>query len=211
MQKKLSQNLIVAVNAISFTGAAIFGGIGIFAAIANFTKGDWSIYNGSIESLIGTISTSFFLAILALLFGILAKMTIKKISDANILKKAYGTVAVVSGLLTILFIAVAVSIAIFALISIGSKSVDQGTLWLSGFLSSIICAAVTFGTALIAKKVSDGQIKLLPMATNIVLGISSLSALLMLISTIVNVYGNNSSSYYNNDYYDALNGLLDLF
>ena len=208
MQKKLSQNLIVAVNAISFAAAAIFGGIGVFAAIANFTKGNWTIFSPSIENTFLSVPMSFFLAILAILFGLLAKMTIKKVSDATLLNKAYGLVAVVSGLVSVLFVTIAISVAIFALIAVGSKSVDQGDLWLSGFLSSLICGGVAFGTAFIAKKVYDGKIAILPMATNIVLGVTALSAVLMLISTIVNLYSNNSGY---GSYGDALDSLEGLF
>lgn len=208
MHKKLSQNLIIAVNAISFTGAAIFGGIGIFAAIANFTKGDWRIYSSGIESLIGGIDTSFFLAILALALGILARYTIKKITNADLLKKAYGIVAAVSVVLTTLFVAVAVSIALYALIGIGSKAISQKELWLNGFLSAMIAAAVACGVAYVAKKVSAGKIAILPIATNIALGVSSLSLLLMIISTVVNIYGSSNSRYPSDDY---LNDLYHLF
>ena len=199
MHKKLSQNLIVAVNAISFGGAAIFGGIGIFAAIANFTKGEWRIYGGSIEGLIGSIATSFFLAVLALGLGILARYTLKKITNSDLLKKAYGTLAVVAGIIGVVLVAVAVSIAIYALIVVGSKA-SQKELWLNGFLAAIIAAIVAFATTYIANKVSSGKIAVLPMATNIVLGVASLSFLLMVISTIVNVYGKSSSSGYGSIY-----------
>ena len=205
MHKKLPQNLIVAVNAISFAGAAIFGGLGIFAAIANFTN-DWIIYGGGIESLVGAVATSFFLAVLALCFGLLAKFTIKKITNADLLKKAYGIVAVVAGLLAVLFVVVAVSVAIYALIVVGSKYVDQGDLWLSGFLSALIAAVVAGGTAYLAKKITTGKIAILPLATNAVLGVASLSFLLMIISTIVNTYGDSPSSGLN-----SLDDWADLF
>ena len=207
---KLSQNTIIAINTISFGGAAIFGGIGIFSAISNFTKGDWYIYNSGIESLISGAGTSFFLAILALLFGVLAKLTIKKINNADLLKKSYEKLAIVSALLTVLSIAVAVSIMLFALIAIGAKGINQKTLWLNGFLSALIAAVVTGTTAYFSKKISSGKIATLPSATDIVLGIASVSFLLMIISTIVTLYAGHSSTPSN--YLDEVqNGLEDFY
>ena len=208
MNKKLSQNLIVAINAISFGGAAIFGGIGIFAAISNFTKGSWYIYGGAFEGLIGSVATSFFLAVLALAFGLLAKFTIKKITSSDLLKKAYVALSVVSKILTVFFVAVAVSVAIYALIGVGSDYVSQKDLWLNGFLAALISAAVAGAVAMISHKVASEKITILPLATHAVLGVASLSLLLMIISTIVNLYGNGSSS---SSYSDSLNELNDLF
>jgi len=205
MQKKLSQNLIVAVNAISFGGAAIFGGIGIFAAISNFTKGSWYIYGYGIETLISGIATSFFLAVLAVLFGLLAKYTIKKITNADLLKKAYETLAVITLILSVLFVAVALSIAIYALIGVGSKSISQKELWLNSFLPALIAAVVTGIVACISKKVARGYIAILPLATNIVLGVASVSLILMIVSTAVNIYGKSSSKKASDLYDDIYN------
>jgi len=207
MHKKLSQNLVIAVNAISFGGAAIFGGIGIFAAIANFTKGSWYIYGYGIESLVSGVATSFFLAVLALLLGLLAKFTIKKINNADLLKKTYETLAVVTLILTTLFVAIALSVAIYALIGVGSKSIDQKELWLNGFLPALIAAVVTGTVAFIGKKVAKGKIAILPLATNIVLGIASVSLLLMIVSTVVEIYGKSSSQKANDLYNDLYNWL----
>ena len=207
MHKKLSQNLVIAVNAISFGGAAIFGGIGIFAAIANFTKGSWYIYGYGIESLVSVIATSFFLAVLALLLALLAKFTIKKINNADLLKKTYETLAVVTLILTTLFVAIALSVAIYALIGVGSKSIDQKELWLNGFLPALIAAVVTGTVAFIGKKVAKGKIAILPLATNIVLGIASVSLLLMIVSTVVEIYGKSSSQKANDLYNDLYNWL----
>jgi len=207
MHKKLSQNLVIAVNAISFGGAAIFGGIGIFAAISNFTKGSWYIYGYGIESLVSVIATSFFLAVLALLLALLAKFTIKKINNADLLKKTYETLAVVTLILTTLFVAIALSVAIYALIGVGSKSIDQKELWLNGFLPALIAAVVTGTVAFIGKKVAKGKIAILPLATNIVLGIASVSLLLMIVSTVVEIYGKSSSQKANDLYNDLYNWL----
>ena len=205
MHKKLSQNLIVAVNAISFGGAAIFGGIGIFAAISNFTKGSWYIYGYGIESLVSGIATSFFLAVLALLLALLAKYTIKKINNADLLKKTYETLAVITLILTTLFVAIALSVAIYALIGVGSKSINQKELWLNGFLPAFIAAVVTGAVAFISKKVAAGKIAILPLATNIVLGVASVSLLLMIVSTVVEIYGKSSSQKANDLYNDLYN------
>ena len=194
MQKKLSQNLIVAINAASFGGAAIFGSIGILAAISNFTEGSWYIYGSGIESLIGGVAMSFFLAVLAFVLGVIAKSTIKKITNADLLKKSYGTLTVVACIIGALATTVAISVAIFALIVIGSKSYDQKELWLNSFLPAIIVSAITFCTAWFTRKISSGNIASLPLATNIVLGIASVSLLLTVISTIVVVYGTSSKS-----------------
>lgn len=204
MQKKLSQKLIITTNAISFAGAAIFGGMGVFAAIASFTKGDWTVYGAGFEGLLGSVSTSFFLAVLALLLGLLAKYTIKKMKDAALLKKAYGILAFGVGCMSAVFVAIATSIALYALIGLGSKSIDQPDLWLNGFLPATLAAIVTAITAKVAKKVAMGKVVILPLATDIVLGVSALSLLLMIISTVLSVYGDKKPASTGSKYIDDL-------
>lgn len=208
MKKKLPQSAVVTANAISFAAAAIFGGIGIFAAIANFTRGGWDFMPATIGSLIPGMGTAFFMAFLGLICGLIAMFTLKKITDADLLKKSYATVGVVAGAATVAMIAYLVGIMIYAILAVGAGGDAQAMLWLDCFLPALITGGLFLGLALIAKQIASGGIKILPTMTIVVLCVASAGALLTIISTLVGLYAKSGSYDYD---YDDVNNFLNLF
>ena len=205
---KLSQESVTSVNGAALAIASLFSVISMFAAIASFTKGEW-IFR---IPLMGTLSvtgadTLFVTSVVALVFSVISLISVRKITDAEQLKKTYSTWANVYSVLSVVFVSAVIATILYALFTIGSKSVEQKDLWLSGFLPALIIAGVSVGMTFVFKTVAKGKTTMLSMINFIIVGIATLGLLLTTISIFVNHYGNKSSR--GSSYSDYLQDLLD--
>ncbi|MDR0591153.1 MAG: hypothetical protein LBG75_01155 [Candidatus Nomurabacteria bacterium] len=193
--KKLPQPFIVALNTVSLSLAGVLSVFSVLTAAANFTKGEW-LFTSPYFNGLTNIPLTLVLSVAAVLFAVIATITLKKITDADILKKAYSIVAVVAITATVIALSAALSAVLLSLLTVGVEGNDQGAIWLSGFLPAMIVAVITTGLALLAKAVACGKISILPVVTYAVLGIASFSLLLWIISDLVYLYSDNDASEY---------------
>jgi MFS family permease len=195
------QGLLATLNAFSITLAAFFGINSIFGAIAHFTKSakePWSFGVPVIGNFsIAGVPTLFLAAFISVVFGLIGILTLKKITDAEVLKKSYAKVSAFFAIVSVILTSIAVGTIIYALLALGEKSgVDQGDLWLSGFLPALILAVASVVATIIAKQVAAGKTAILRIFSLIALGVAVLGFILVVISTLVNFYGKKTSSSY---------------
>ncbi len=200
---KLSSEKLANINAFASAFAIFFGIAAIFSAIAGFTKGKWSVgvpFIGIFFSNASLVSNLVLTAIFALCAGIIAIMTVHKLTDAESVKKAYGKVACVTLGIAAFFAIEMVATAIYSLMTIGAnKTVNQGTLWLSNFLPQLIMCANAVLVCFLAKQIAAGKTEMLRLVNYLALGIAILAFLLVFIQSMVNLYGKKSSSSYLDD------------
>ena len=97
-----------------------------------------------------------------------------------------------------------IALAIYALMGVGEKSgVEQGYLWLNGFLSNTLAAAAAVAVVFIANAIAAGKTQVLSIMRFIALGVASVALIIAVVSTLVGFYSKKSSSSYS-DYSDAL-------
>lgn len=203
------------VNAAAVTVAAYFGIVAIFGAIAGFTKGDWSfsmpavitaLFGNATISFLGVSvsvgpSALFLTAILALVGGLIGFFTLKKLTDATAVKRAWAIVAEIFGVVTGLLVIALVSIALWSLLGLGEKSgVDQGTLWLSVFLPTLIKTVIAGGLYVLAKKIVAGKLEVLRIFSMVATGIAIVAIIITVVQTLVAFYDKKPRSSYNSDY-----------
>jgi hypothetical protein len=196
-KKSLPQSGLAAINAFSLIYAVEAGLYAVVFGIIALTQGRVGA---------GTAYPTLLIGISALVFGLLAFLTMKKITDKEAVKKAYGVAAVVLLIQTVLLASLTVGTALYALFSVGVGSI-QGGLWLNGFLPLLGATVVSAGLLVAAKKAYDGLAsKILPIMIYVALGVAGLGILLATIATFVGWYGSGGSSVYDNipSYYDSL-------
>lgn len=209
---KVDGSKIAYVNAFATAGAIFFGVAAIFNAIAGFTKGKW-IFEIPFDNILGSFSNSmysyFFMGILTFVLGLVSFLTVGKITDAGAITKAWKFIFKVNLVLLVLFAIDMISMILTSLIGIGKTSSvyqSQGTLWLSGFLPTVIMALVAGVIAFVAKSIASGKTQLLRIMTLVALGVGSVAMIMVFISQIVGMYAKKSSY---SDYLDDIDDYLD--
>lgn len=215
MPKVQADNKVIAtVNAISMSLATFMGWMTIWAAIASFTKKGWGVGIPFTGILLGAnsgyVGTIFATGLLTVLFAVIGLITARKITDINAMKNSWKCVrnlfVVIAGLEVFKMIA----LAIYALMGVGEKSgVEQGYLWLNGFLSNTLAAAAAAAVVFIANAIAAGKTQVLSIMRFIALGVASVALIIAVVSTLVGFYSKKSSSSYS-DAIDSVNTWLDL-
>jgi hypothetical protein len=204
------QGLLATINAFSIAFATFFSVNSIFGAIANFTKGEWTFSIPVIGqfSVVKDSSTLFMTAFIAVVFALVGLLTLKKITDAEILKKAYTKISSFFAIISVILTSIAAGTIIYALLALGEKSgVDQGDLWLSGFLPALILAATSVAVTVLTAKIASGKTALLRVLSLIALCVAAVGFILVVISTLVNFYAEKSSPYQKE--YDIFKNILN--
>ncbi|MBP5634169.1 hypothetical protein J6X09_00525 [Candidatus Saccharibacteria bacterium] len=223
--KKADNKFIAAVNAITISLACFFGWMTIFAAIASFTKKGWGIdiplvgwlfgnnfgsFGGSVDIVL--LSTG----LLTVLFAVAGLISARKITDVEAMKCSWKKVRNVFVFITIVEIFKMIALAIYALCGLGKAAgVQQGYLWLNGFLSNVLAGLGAAAVAAIAHMIAAGKTQVLSIMRFVALGIAGAALIITVIATFVGFYnkpglkssGSSSSSSYDYD----LNSLYDLF
>lgn len=209
---KADNKVIATVNAASTTLAIFMGWMTMFAAIASFTTKGWYVgipFSGLILGAnAGYLGTIFACGLLTVLFAVIGLISARKITDINAMKGSWKCTRNA-------FIAIAgieifkmIALAIYALCGLGKKSgVDQGYLWLNGFLSNTLAAAAAVAIVFIANAIAAGKTQVLSIVRFIALGVASVALIISVISMFVNFYGKKSSSYSNYDSSDVEDAL----
>jgi len=215
MPKVQADNKVIAtVNAVSMTLATFMGWMTIWAAIASFTKKGWGVgipfaglLLGANASYLGTI---FACGLLTVLFAVIGLITARKITDINAMKSSWKCVRNLFVVIAGLEVFKMIGLAIYALMGVGEKSgVDQGYLWLNGFLSNTLAAAAAVAIVFIAHAIAAGKTQVLSIMRFIALGVASVALIIAVVSTLVGFYSKKSSSSYS-DAMDSVNTWLDL-
>ena len=193
----LPQAFMVTMNAFSVVFAAEAGVLAVVAAIEMLIDGSFGILALS----------PFTLSLMAAAFGLIAMLTMKKITDSGLTKKAYGVASIVLVIQAILAAVATVAIIPFALFAAGAGYV-QKYLWLNKFLPYLVTTAVIVGLLFVIKKIYDGMIKLLPNLTYAILGVAGVALILSIVATCVGFYG-ESSRY--DDIYKAMDDINKMF
>ena len=217
---KMPAASLAKMNAWAIAGATFFGYCAIFSAIAGFTKGKWTFALPFFSRFFGSNAgvPSLILAVLfAVLFAVFALVTINKITDAETTKKTWGCISKTFLAFCVVYVIDMVGIVIYSLLSLGRKYFDQGDLWLSSFLPTVILCAGSLGMFFIAKAIAAGKMSMLRMMSFIAIGIASAAFILVFIQTLVNFYGGKKASSLDDysdmtpsDALDILNGLGNL-
>jgi len=192
---KTDAKTLAALNTWSLAAAIFIGFAGMFSAISLFTKGDW-VFTPAISDIFlsGNSSIAPFALLCTLgatalgLFGIL---TIGKITDADALKKNWKHVFHVCLFLLGFYVLHLVVLILEALIMIGKSSGTriQKTIWLNGFLPSIIMALGTGALAFLARTIAGGKIANARIASFLGIGFGGVAFILAFIATMVLIYG----------------------
>ncbi|MDR2063441.1 MAG: hypothetical protein LBQ02_01445 [Candidatus Nomurabacteria bacterium] len=210
----MPQKSLAGLNAFSIAIATFFGALSIFGAIAKFVamgakSGDGWAFGIPITGVFNNtaVPALFITAFIALVFGVIGFITLRKITDAEVLQKSYGKTSGFFTILSIIFTSITISVVFYALFALGEKSgVVQKDLWLNSFLPSLIVSATAIVTTVLAKQVAAGKTALLRIFGFIALGVAAIGFILVVISTLVGFYGKTSSSPYDyNDIYNLFN------
>ncbi|MDR2336799.1 MAG: hypothetical protein LBE03_01705 [Candidatus Nomurabacteria bacterium] len=207
----MPQKSLATLNAFSIAFSVFFGAISIFGAIADFAE-KWSFGIPVIGSfnITGIVPTVFITAFMAVVFGVIGLLTVRKITDAEALKASYGKAAGFFTILSIIFTSIVVATIFYALFALGKKSgVVQKDLWLSGFLPALLVAITSITSTIFTKQVAAGKTALLRIFSFVALGVAGIGFILVIISTLVGFYGESSSSYDYDDIYDTYRNLLN--
>ena len=198
---KAKNSVIAGFNAASISLACFMGFVAIFAGIAAFTKKGWGIDIPFAGTLFGTNTVgagysviAFAAGIATVLFGVVGLITAGKITDIDAMKKSWRYARNAFIAIAAIEVIKMVSIAIYSLCGIGEKSgVQQGYLWLNGFLSNTLAAMAAVGMVFIAHAISEGKTAVLSVMRFVALGIASVACVLIFVSTIVSFYSNKTS------------------
>ncbi len=201
-------------NAWSMALAMFLGYSAIFCAIAGFTKGKWLFsipFFGRFMGSNSAVPTIIMAGLFALAFAIYGILTLKKVTDAEATKKAWGCIANVFLGFVAVYALNMVGIIIYSLMSLGRKGFEQGDLWLSSFLPTVICAIGAGTISFIAGRIAKGQTSLLRIVCFIAIAIATIGFIIVFVQQLVSYYGKTSSNSVYDDYRsysDILDGLL---
>ncbi len=213
---KMDKHKLATVNAWTIALAMFLGYCAIFAAIAGFTKKwDFSIpffgrFMGSNAGAPRELLTGLF----ALVFAIFGFVTLKKVTDAEATKKAWGCISKVFLGFMLVYAVNMVGIVIYSLMSLGREkyAFDQGQLWLDSFLSTVICCIGAGVVWFIGKQISEGKTSVLRIASFIAAGVAVVGFIIVFIQLLVSFYSKPDSSSYDSykDAIDSYSNVLDL-
>jgi len=192
-KKELPQLFLVAANAFSIFYAVEAGVIAVVLGIKALTTG------GAAGAVLAYMP--FWFGFSAVIFGLIALLTTKKITDQELLRKAYGVVAAFLLIEAVLAVAAAVAAMLYALFALGTSSSIQQAMWLNVFLPALGIAAGATLFAFIAKKIYDGQTKLISILSYVILGVAGLALILTIIAIFTGLYGGRSGGSGSRYYY----------
>jgi len=199
--KGLPQIFLVTVNVFSIVFAAEAGIFAIVAAISALAAKGFATGLAAFGP--------FCLGLSAVVFGLIAMFTIKKITDRDMSRKAWGIVAAILFVQIVLMSVVLVGVIFFALFAAGAGGAVQKELWLNTFLPVLGITAVLVGLLFVVKKIYEGMNKLVPIIIYIIFGVAGIALILSIIAAFIGFYGHNS--YYEifddtfNDFYNTYN------
>lgn len=195
------------VNAAAVAVATFFGTMALFGAISMFTGGRWMFdvpgivgmfsessveVNGNLTGAFGVLMT----ALIAVSAGVIGMISLHKITNIEAMKKSWSVVSRVFVIFALLYALEAVAITIYGLMGLGRDSgVDQGRVWLSGFLPVLVKCATASVLVLIGKKIAEGKTEVLRFMTLVAIGIAGVALVLSFVSILVGFYANRSSSF----------------
>ncbi len=218
--KKADNKFIAAVNAISISLACFFGWMTIFAAIASFTKKGWGIdiplvgwiFGNNFGSFGGSVDiTLLATGLLTVLFAVAGLISARKITDVNAMKSSWKCARNVFVVIAAIEIFKMIALAIYALCGLGKAAgVQQGYLWLNGFLSNTLAALGAAAIAAIAHMIAAGKTQVLSIMRFVALGIAGVACILVFISTLIGFYGNKTSSFSSSSSSSSLDSWLEL-
>jgi len=183
--KSVSPLFLTAANTFSVVYASVFGLAAAILAVINLV--DVSKMSKYYISGVLTYPTVFY-AVSAIIFGLIAFFTMKKLTDTSMLKKAYAIAAAFLSVAVVLFAAATITTVLYAIFAAGAGAAIQKLLWLNMFLPFFGITAILFGIVCFTKSISDGKIKLLPPYIYTILGISGLGFILAMIATFIGLY-----------------------
>jgi hypothetical protein len=219
--KKADNKFIAAVNAISISLACFFGWMTIFAAIASFTKKGWGIdiplvgwiFGNNFGSFGGSVDiTLLATGLLTVLFAVAGLISARKITDVNAMKSSWKCARNIFVVIAVIEIFKMIALAIYALCGLGKAAgVQQGYLWLNGFLSNTLAALGAAAIAAIAHMIAAGKTQVLSIMRFVALGIAGAALIITVIATFVGFYNKPSLKGSSSaDDYD-FSSLYDLF
>ena len=197
---KMDKHKIATLNAWSIALAIFLGWSAIFAAIAGFTKGDWNFSIPFFGKLMGSnteVPLIITTALFALVFGIFGFLTLKKVTDAEATKKAWGCISKVFLAFVFVYVVNMIGIVLYSLMSLGRTedyNFDQGVLWLSSFLPTVICCVGAAAIVYMGKMISAGKTNVLRIASMIAGGIAVVAFILVFIQQLVSFYSKPESA-----------------
>ena len=213
---KIDNKSMAGINAFATAFASFFGFATIIAAIATFAK-KWSFnipfLSNVFGSNLGQASSLLTVATLTLVCAIIGLLTVRKITDVESMKKAWGVVAKVFTIFLIIFVVDMVSIIIYSLLSLGRSKfeINQGTLWGSSFVANLILAAASGAMLFISSKIAKGETKYLSIMRFVAIGLASVAVLIVIIALLVGFYSKPSASSELEDAYSELENLYNYF
>lgn len=213
---KADNKFIAGLNAVCISLAVFFGWMTIFAAIAGFTKKGWGVGIPLVGTILGAntdqMSIAFVAGFLSVLLAVAGLITARKITDVNAMKDSWKCVRNLFIVIAGIEVLKMLCLAIYSLLGIGEKSgVEQGYLWLNGFLSNTLAAIAAVGIVFIAHAIAQGKTQVLSIMRFVALGIAGAALIITVIATFVGFYnkpslkGSSSSSDYD------FSSLYDLF
>jgi len=197
---KINKQKIAQLNAWSIALAVFLGWSAIFAAIAGFTRGDWSFSIPFFGRFMGSnagVPTILLTALFALIFGIIGIVTLKKVTDVEATRAAWGCISKVFFAFMFIYIVDMIGVVLYSLMSLGRAddlTFDQGTLWLCSFLPTVICFIGAAAIWFIGKQISEGKTTFLRIASLVAIGIASVAFVLVFIQQLVSYYSKPKSS-----------------
>lgn len=208
----MDKHKLAVTNAWAMALAMFLGYSAIFSAIAGFTKGKWSFAIPFFGRFMGTnsaVPTIIMAGLFALAFAIYGIVTLKKVTDAEATKKAWGCIANVFLGFVVVYVLNMIGIVIYSLMSLGRKGFEQGDLWLSSFLPTVICAIGAGAISFMAGRISKGQTSLLRVVSLIAICIASVGFIIVFVQQLVSYYSKSSSSSSMYDDYGSYSDILD--
>ena len=211
---KIPSSSLAKLNAWAIALATFFGYATIFSCIAKFTN-SWHFELPAITALFGSnikdvVEPTLITSLASLIFAFFGIITLGKITDANALKKAWGCIAKVFLAIVIIYLIDMLAIAIYSLMSLGrtEQSLDQGQLWLSHFLPTVILCIGALCIFAMARHISQGKTALLRILSVVTVIIASSALIIVFVQQMIMFYGKKTTqepvNYQNNsqDFFD---------
>lgn len=206
---KIDKHKFATINAWAIALAIFLGWSAIFAAIAGFTK-KWVFSIPFFGLFMGSNAhtpTILLTALFALAFGIFGFITLKKVTDAEATKKAWNCISKVFLGFIFVYTINMIGIVIYSLMSLGREHFDQGSLWLNGFLSTLICAIGATAVWFIGEQIAEGKTSVLRIASMLAGCLAVVGFIIVFIQLLVSFYSEPSLTDYGVDkssFYDVL-------
>jgi hypothetical protein len=208
----MDKHKLATINAWAIALAIFLGYCAIFAAIAGFTK-KWGFSIPFFGRFMGTnaaVPTALLTALFSVVFAIFGFVTLGKVTDAEATKKAWGCISKVFLGFMLVYAVDMIAIIIYSLMSLGRKEYEfnQGNLWLSSFLSTVVCCIGASIVWFMGKQIAAGKTSLLRIASFIAAGLAAVGFIIVFVQLLVSYYGKSNSSY--DSYKDAIDSYSDV-